>query len=75
MSEEEDLATARDLVVSTQFASVSQLQRKMRVGYGKAVRLMESLAVEGVVIYRPDRFAWDVLEPSPLNARTEGTPE
>lgn len=43
------LAEATGLVVSTQFASLAMLQRKLRVGHALAVRLMDALEDHGVV--------------------------
>lgn len=48
-SDAEQLDTARKLVIEHRRASISLVQRHMRIGYNAAARLMEELEREGTV--------------------------
>lgn len=68
----EELATAAELLVTSQFGSIAMLQRKMRIGFAKAGKIMDELERRGIVGAKPDGgAARTVLVPAEDAAKIE----
>jgi S-DNA-T family DNA segregation ATPase FtsK/SpoIIIE len=63
-SDKDDLFDqAKEIIQSTQYASTSYLQRKLRIGYNRAARLMDELEEAGVIsAYDSDKKTRTVLQ-------------
>lgn len=48
-AQDELYEAAKEIVMSTQYASTSYLQRKLRIGYNRAARIMDELKENGVL--------------------------
>ncbi len=42
-------AKAKELVISSQQGSISYLQRRLKIGYSRAARLIDEMEEEGIV--------------------------
>jgi S-DNA-T family DNA segregation ATPase FtsK/SpoIIIE len=57
---------AVQIVTSTGRASISSLQRRMRIGYNRAARIIEDMEIAGVVSPMDKSGGRTVLAPKPI---------
>ena len=57
---------AVQIVTSTRRASISSLQRRMRIGYNRAARIIEDMEISGIVSSMNSAGNRDVLAPEPI---------
>jgi len=57
---------AVQIVTSTRRASISSLQRRMRIGYNRAARIIEDMEVSGIVSSMNSAGNREVLAPEPI---------
>jgi len=69
-SEEEELDTLFDeavnFVTESRRVSISSVQRKFRIGYNRAARIVEQMEVQGIVTTPGNNGAREVLAPPPI---------
>lgn len=65
--EDELLEKAIEVVRKQKRASISLLQRKLRIGYTRAARLIDLLEERGIIAPEEDGRAWRVLQEPPEN--------
>lgn len=68
--DEEELDTIYDealqFVTETRRVSISSVQRKFRIGYNRAARIVEQMEIQGVVSTPGNNGAREVLAPPPI---------
>jgi S-DNA-T family DNA segregation ATPase FtsK/SpoIIIE len=72
---DEEFEEALDIVINAQKASASYLQRKLRIGYNKAARIMEQLYKAGAISEQDGAKAREVLVTSPEQILGKDTSE
>jgi S-DNA-T family DNA segregation ATPase FtsK/SpoIIIE len=62
---------AVDIVARTRRASISSVQRRLKIGYNRAARLLEQMEAQGMVSAMESNGVREVLLPAPADAETE----